>query len=180
MNCFALLVKPGSAAKSGLCSKEWRARSHPFIGGRAKASKFLSAPGRKRSMPWRLVRRQASVCHGCLACRSCLVHPGSVRGQLWRLSGSVSFSLSAWQRDRELQRPRPQNKKIRAARAIPRTIPSSHTLSHTCDSYPLYQPPRAATSKKHIPIYHMMFCLMWFAEHCVRVGSPKECIPLVP
>ena len=38
---------------------------------------------------------------------------------------------------------------FRGARAIPRIIPPSHTPNHTCDSYPLYQPPGTATSKKH-------------------------------
>ena len=66
--------------------------------------------------------------------------------------------LSSCQRTGALSKATKQE--FRGARAIRRTIPPSHTPNHTCDSYPLYQPPGTATSKKHTP---MCVCLLCFA-----------------
>ena len=61
---------------------------------------------------------------------------------------------------------------FRGARAIPRIIPPSHTPNHTCDSYPLYQPPGTATSKKHIPIcvFHLVKNIVSFSPVGFEVG----------
>ena len=65
--------------------------------------------------------------------------------------------------------PKATKQEFRGARAIPRIIPPSHTPNHTCDSYPLYQPPGTATSKKHIPIY--MYILFVCAPNCQICGQ---------
>ena len=62
---------------------------------------------------------------------------------------STAGTLSSCQRTGALQCPKPQSKSSEI-------IPPSHTPNHTFDSYPLYQPPGAATSKKHIPIYRVI------------------------
>ena len=58
--------------------------------------------------------------------------------------------LSACQRKRELQRARPQSKSSEP-RAMPRTTPSNHTPSHTCDPYSQCQLPGPGASRQYIP-----------------------------
>ena len=128
--------------------------------GRRLSCQVFAAPQR---MPWQLVRRQASVCHGCFTCRSSVwLTPFLAASEASCGSGSVScgFLLASVNVNCSAQ----GHKTRIQSRA-------SHTQNHVLESYPepylRFIPPIPTSRHGHPYVYVCVGFRYAFACVCV-------------